>query len=98
MEMIENVKNMISRVKGKKKTAALVLSVCTALSSVAAFADTVEGDNAALQSISDAMLASVNGTVAMMITLVVGLVPVALQVLTAFLLFKFGKKFFNQIG
>lgn len=94
------VENMINNLKnGKKKAVAIALAACTMLSSFAAFAETSSSTNeTALQSISDAMLTSVNGTVAMMITLVVGLVPVALQVLTAFLLFKFGKKFFNQIG
>lgn len=95
--MLKKVKECFA---DRKKKVALVLSVCTMLSSVAAFAEVTPApaDTAALESISNAMLTSVNGTVAMMITLVVGLVPVALQVLTAFLLFKFGKKFFNQIG
>ena len=72
-----------------------------AMSAVPAFAETqaeLADSSSGLGDISTAMNTAVTGAVGTMLAMMIGLIPVALQVLSAFLLFKFGKKFFAKVA
>lgn len=97
---IEKIKSFAG--KAKNKAVACSLAVAVGLMSAApAFADSVElasdGTNASLVDVSSAMNTAISSTVGVMLSMMIGLIPVALQVLSAFVLFKFGKKFFGKL-
>lgn len=86
------------RTKLKIRTLSGLATVAAVLGSVApVFA---ANDDAVLSSvdysadITSALNTSVNGAVASCIALMVGLIPVCLQIMSAWVLFKFGKRFF----
>lgn len=98
---IEVIKSLANKTKNK----AFVLGSAVAIglmSAVPAFAETsVELSseaNANLVDVSSAMNTAISSTVGVMLSMMIGLIPVALQVLSAFVLFKFGKKFFAKLS
>lgn len=84
--------------KSKAVESAFVMGMAFAISAVPAFADTVNEVDSSLVDVSSAMNTAISSTVGIMLSMMIGLIPVALQVLSAFILFKFGKKFFAKLS
>lgn len=84
--------------KSKAVKSAFVMGMAFAISAVPAFADTVNEVDSSLVDVSSAMNTAISSTVGVMLSMMIGLIPVALQVLSAFILFKFGKKFFAKLS
>lgn len=99
---IEKIKAFATKAKTKAAIVGSTVAV-SALAAAPAFAeDSAElmdaSASTSLVDISSAMNTAVSSAVGVMLSMMIGLIPVALQVLSAFLLFKFGKKFFAKVG
>lgn len=94
--MLEQVKNKL--IVSKKKAVAFAVTFCLAFTVCsAAFAETTGVGTVDLSNIGTAVQSAMTNMVTTGIALIVGIIPVALQIMSAFGLYKLGRKFFGQL-
>ena len=93
MKLLENTKKAFKSKYAKVTCSALCLMMAVA-PAVLAEGETVTTSN---EQITDAMNTAIQGTISSAYAMFVGLIPVGLQIMSAFVIFKLGKKFFGKV-